>query len=164
MRGDGSQFPSVDGYLPRRPVIQNVLAIILLATIPLASAHGETPSERKLPRFRVFPNESGVPTMQLYLGRVGRGGNTFITYPAVFENDGLFGCPRGSGLFAVTSGGVTIHFREKRSSLPFAVDERRSMEDRTISLLMGTPTCRVRIVVQKEVLENGSWTALMPTE
>ena len=134
--GGGSQFRPADGYVPRCGAIaRNVAAIILLATIPMASAQSQTSIEDKAPDLRVIPHDRVFPTMPFWTGTLRLpAGNPIVSSGAVFENDGLFACPRGSGLFAISRDGVLIIFHEKRSSLPFSVGERRSIV-RTASLV-----------------------------
>lgn len=91
-------------------------------------------------------------------------GDPVIGLPVIVSPDADNRCPQGLASFAVFTPGAVMTWRKKRAELPFSTDDQANFDNRSVSFVLGTPTCRLTIKIEQEVLADGVWTRLAPAE
>ena len=52
--------------------------------------------------------------------------------------------------------------RDTRAELPFTVEESVDRQNQNVSFVFSSPTCRLTMKIEKEVLHDGVWARLNP--
>lgn len=91
-------------------------------------------------------------------------GEAIAILPVTAEKSPRVRCFAGTGLFTVTPNGFGILFHQRRSELPFNVEERVSLELRYVALAFYTPTCQMTLKVEQEARKGDEWVRLAPVE
>lgn len=89
-------------------------------------------------------------------------GDPVISLPVIFSPDADNRCPQGLVSFGVFTPGVVMTWRKTRAELPFSADDPADFDNRSVSFVLGAPTCRLTIKIEQEVLTDGVWTRLRP--
>jgi hypothetical protein len=113
---------------------------------------------------RMVPTTPARPRREIFDADRDDAGDRVIGLPVVFSPDAERRCPQGLASFAVFTPGAVMTWRKKRAELPFSIDDQADFENRSVSFVLGTPTCRLMIKIEQEVLTDGVWTRLAPAE
>lgn len=83
-----------------------------------------------------------------------------------FPDDPEASCLIGAGVFAITKSGFQVVFRDRRATLPFAVEQQVHQDERRVDLIFSTPTCRLTIGVTKKARggKDKDWVYLVPLD
>ena len=129
------------------------------------SPDGKNGRKQELPplgEWRIVPNEPGSGA-QLTLQRKGFDAwNGTAMQAVIFSKTAQKPCPRGTALFSVMPAGISIVFRDTRAELPFTVEESVDRQNQNVSFVFSSPTCRLTMKIEKEVLHDGVWARLNP--
>jgi hypothetical protein len=113
---------------------------------------------------RMVPTTPARPRREIVDADRDGAGDRVIGLPVVFSPDAEKRCPEGTAALTVFTTGTVVMFRKKRAELPFSIDDQADFGDRSVSLVFGTPACRLKIKIEQEVLRDGVWTRLAPAE
>jgi hypothetical protein len=112
---------------------------------------------------RMVPTTPARPRREIFDADRDDAGDRVIGLPVVFSPDAERRCPQGLASFAVFTAGTAMTWRKKRAELPFSIDDQADFDNRSVSFVLGTPTCRLTIKIEQEVLRDGVWTRLTPS-
>jgi hypothetical protein len=113
---------------------------------------------------RVIPDPHGASSQLEFDLDKFDAGNGLVSHTVIFDDHPQASCLRGTGLLSVTPGGVVVIFPRRRAELPFVVDEQAVVGEGRASLVFGTPTCRLKIEVEKDVRQGDAWVRLAPVD
>jgi hypothetical protein len=135
--------------------------LVALAPLqPLGSfSFGDLP---RAPGLHIIPSAHGND-MRMTFGLIESDeGNGLVSRVVLLPKSPHSACPDWTGLFIIVPAGAMLVFQNPRDQLPFAIPGQALPEDRSVSFVLATATCRLTLKIQKDVLRDDEWTQLDP--
>jgi len=116
----------------------------------------------RVPGLHVIPSAHGKDMRMTFGLNESDEGNGLASRAVLLPKNPQASCPDWTGLFTIVPAGAMLVFQNARDQLPFATSSQASPEDRSVSFVLATATCRLTIKIEKDVMRDDEWTRLDP--